>query len=341
MSSFWVGGYGADMKGTAAGIGLLTSRDDGSLEYVGVVAKCPSPSFLTLRGDRLYAALEGTAEVQSFRVMPGSDGEKAPAPALISTGRAPSGGQWPCQLAVDSHLVVAANYLGGSFGVIALTGEGDVDRLVRVVAGEGSGPHPDQAGPRAHSSIFVDEATLLCLDLGSDEIAIHRVEADRLVRTASVPLPPGTGPRDIVRHPVSGALYVLGELSGDLLVFDWVDGMLRLTASTPLPGRQSGDQAAAIAFGDEHAYVGLRGGHRISVLATGAAGSAGHAADPVGWIDSAGDWPRNLVVDGRLLHVANERSNAVASFSLGDDGMPTLIGDPTPVPSPTYLLQTA
>jgi hypothetical protein len=40
-----------------------------------------------------------------------------------------------------------------------------------------------------------------------------------------------------------------------------------------------------------------------------------------------------------VLHVANQLSNGVASFAIGADGIPSLIAEPTPVASPTYLLR--
>jgi len=39
--------------------------------------------------------------------------------------------------------------------------------------------------------------------------------------------------------------------------------------------------------------------------------------------------------------VANQVSNSIASFRLGSDGMPSLIAEPTAVPSPNYLLARA
>ena len=111
-----------------------------------------------------------------------------------------------------------------------------------------------------------------------------------------------------------------------------------LAASVALPGREPGDQAAAIGFSSDgrSVYAGLRGSNQISVLR---ASDDGRTLTPVGSVSTAGDWPRHLAVDGDVLHVANQLSNTVASFRLGADGMPVLIADPTPVASPTYLLQ--
>lgn len=326
-AQWWVGGYGQDLDGTGTGIGLVRARADGTLEHLGDLAAVTSPSWLIESGDHLYAAIEGSGRVDSFR----RDGL-----SLVHDGSVSSGGSLPCHLTVVGSELVVANYADGPVGMIGLTADRAVDELVQVLPGEGSGPRPTQSGPHAHATFLVDDSTVLSLDLGADRIHVHRLESGRLMRAASIALPAGTGPRDIARHP-SGLLYVLGELSGELFVFEWVGGMLELVSSAALPGAVEGDHGAAIAFGGggRFVYTGLRGSHRVSVLR---ASDDGRALEPIGWVPSEGEWPRHLVVHEDVLHVANQLSNSIASFRLGVDGMPTLIGEPTFVPSPAYLL---
>jgi 6-phosphogluconolactonase len=324
LSARWlIGGYGPDMKGTGAGIYSALTADNGALESVALVAEAASPSFLARRGDHLYAAIEGEGRVDSY---------------LESTfkrdGSAESGGTWPCQLEFVGHRVIAANYFTGTLGVIALDAVGRVSKLGQVVHDHGFGPREEQDGPHAHATYLLDDRTLLGLDLGSDRIELHSV-SEELEARGSVALTPGTGPRDIARH-ASGLLYVVGELSGELLVFEWVDEQLASVASVALPGVQAGDHASGISFGPKgFVYVGLRGSQRISVLR---ASADGRIVEPVAWVSSEGDWPRHHAAQGDVLHVANEQSDSIASFRLGADGIPKLIADPVVVPSPTFLL---
>jgi 6-phosphogluconolactonase len=323
MTSWWVGGYGADMGGDAGGIGLARQRDDGTLDYLGVVADVASPSFLLRHREHLFAAMEGTGTIESFLV-----------PGLEPDGAVPSGGDSPCQLAVVGDLLVAANYGDGALGVVALRPDGSLGDPLATVPGAGSGPRPEQDGPHAHASLELDDATFLSLDLGANSIHLHNIGDGAVRRSTTIALPPGTGPRDVTRHP-SGQILVLGEFGGELLSFGWADGMLRLVSSTPLPGHATGDQAAGIALWGDFVYLGLRGSNRISVLRLGA---DGRSFEPVGWVSCEGDWPRHLVAADGLLHVANQRSGSLASFSLGSDGMPSLIAPPSAAPTPTYLL---
>lgn len=327
MTDWWLGAYGADMDGDSEGISRLTSRDDGSLALVELAATVASPTFLAARGNHLYAAAEGSGQVHSYRV----DGM-----TLVEDGVAPSGGGWPCQLEFLDSAVVAANYEGGELGVVGIGADGAVTALLEVLSSTGSGPHPEQAGPHAHASLRLDETTLISADLGADRILIHRVDGSSLTRTGELVLPSGTGPRDLARH-ASGHILVLGEHGRDVHSVRWTGEGLEIVGRAALPGAIDGDQAAALGLGPGgYVYAGLRGSNRVAVLH---ASDDGLALAPVGFVSCEGDWPRNLVVDGDLLHVCNQRSGTVASFRLGVDGMPILIGEPTPVASPTFLLR--
>ncbi|MBC7589966.1 MAG: beta-propeller fold lactonase family protein, partial [Salinibacterium sp.] len=238
-----MGGYGPDMGGTAQGIGLLSTRPDGSLQYVRTVTAAASPSFLAASRDRLFAAAEGTGRVEFFE----RDGM-----SLLHRDGVSSAGTSPCHLAIIGDRVIVSNYGDGSLGVVRGR------RLRQVVAGGGGASH-------AHSATMLDATTMVSLDLGSDSLHLHEVSEDTVERVGSVRVPLGTGPRDIVRHE-SGLLYILGELGGVLLAARWNGEQLRVAASSALPGFLEGDYAAAIAMHGPYLYVGLRGSNRVSVL---------------------------------------------------------------------------
>ncbi|MEP6478796.1 MAG: beta-propeller fold lactonase family protein [Rhodoglobus sp.] len=325
-----VGAYGPDMDGTGTGIVALAATADGTLEHLGVVVEAESPSFLVANGDRIYSALEGSGRVASFA--------RAQAFELEADATADSGGKWPCHVTVAGSMLLVANYFDGSFGVVGLSGSGSVTQLITTVQDAGSGPGKGQDGPHAHATLVIDDTTVLGLDLGADRVFIHTVTGGRLERNGEFALPPGTGPRDVARHP-SGLIFVLGELDGSLHVLEWSGRELLLVASAAVPGHVDGDHGAAIGFSADglFVYTGLRGSHRIGVLSVSA---DGRELAPVGWIPSGGAWPRHLAVDGQLLHVANERSNSVDTFRLGNDGLPQPLGS-VEVASPTYLLKIA
>lgn len=320
--AFYVGAYTADMGGTATGIAALGRLADGSLENLGLATVADSPSYLAAAGDLVYAAAEATGRIEVFR----RDGELP----LVPVAGAPSGGVAPCHVARYGDTVVAACYVDGTLGVLSA----EPLALTQRVEAFGAGPHPAQDGPHAHATFALDDTTILSADLGSDRVHVHELANGHLTRTASLDLPPGTGPRDFLRLP-SGLLLVLGELSLEVLVLRWNDGELSIVGGAALAGAEPGDHASALSLGPggRFAYAGLRGSNRISILAVD-----GETVTAAGSVDAGGDWPRHHVVDGDVMHVAHERSGTVASFRLGTDGVPALIAPAVAVASPIFLL---
>lgn len=315
---WFIGGYGPQLDGLGTGIGYARERSDGSLEYAGVVATSPSPSYLVESDSHVYSADEANGTVSSFR----RNGA-----TLVHDGTVSSGGELPCHLTLLDGALVVANYLSGTVGVIDLAPTGAVGSLRQTLPGPIEGSH-------AHSSLLADATTLVTADLGDDSVLLHTLSGTTLTRTGRLAIGAGTGPRDLALT-VSGSVVVLGQLDGSLSVVEEVDGVLAVVSSVVLPGVEGRDAAAAIAFGaGGYVYAGLRGSNRVSVARTD-----GHRIESVGWVSCEGDWPRHLTVDGDVLHVANQRSSTVASFRLGADGLPALIRKPEPVPSPTCLLK--
>ncbi|HEV7948225.1 MAG TPA: beta-propeller fold lactonase family protein [Glaciihabitans sp.] len=324
----WVGGYTADMGGTASGIALLQRSPDGTLTLVGAAAVTPSPSYLLRVGDTVYATGESTQRISAFQIADDT---------LQFLGRADAAGPYPCALSAAGPFLLDACYGYGSVGVRRLTSDGRPQPVHTILRGAGSGPHPNQEQPHAHDALLVDDSTVLTTDLGTDSVHVHRLDESGLVRTGSVSLPAGSGPRDLFLHS-PGVVWVLGELSNILFVLTELDGSFVVSGSCSLMGAEPGDQAAAIAVDSTRrfAYVGLRGSNRISVVGVSA---DGRTLTPHGSTACGGAGPRHLVVAGEQLYVANQLSNAVTSFQLGNPGSPEL-SETLDVASPTYLLVT-
>lgn len=316
---FFTGGYTENMGGVAEGIGLARTRQDGSLEFLGTAVETSSPSFLVEgSGGVIYATDEGNGRVDAFRRGDGT--------TLIPLGGRDSSGQYPCHVSVTAGHLYVSNYGDGSIDVFLRESDGSLGELVQSLQGAGSGPREDQDGPHAHATLVVGD-TVLSADLGSDQLHVHSVVDDGLVRTGSGSLPAGTGPRDLLH---ADRLYVLSELDNAILA---VDENGAITAGgTTVAEWSDGDHAAALAILDGFIYTGLRGSNRLAIVRA-------DDLSPVAAIPTRGDWPRHLVVQKNVLHVANQRSSTVTSFRIeAGTGMPVPLGEPEHVPSPTYLL---
>jgi 6-phosphogluconolactonase len=341
--NIWVGGYTPTMGGTAEGISLLRWDAGGTGFQLLDTTATSSPSFLATgrsglrggssgclsggsRGELLYATDEyGTGEagrIEAFRRGPGL--------SLEPLGGQPTSGGSPCHVSVTHDRLYVSNYRDGSIDVFPLFADGLIGERIQALSSHGSGPNLVQAGPHAHSTL-VRGFTVLSADLGADRVHVHAIENGMLVRTASVSLPSGTGPRDLVSN--AARTLLLGELQGTLFALD--DRGQVVAAGRIAADWVDGDHAAGLAVDSSgrFLYTGLRGSNRIAVI---------RASDlsPVGTVPCGGDWPRHLcVIDGNVLLVANQLSSTVAAFRIdAATGIPHPIGSPVDVASPTFLL---
>jgi 6-phosphogluconolactonase len=324
----WVGGYSDDMNGSAEGITLVTAGADGSLENHGLAVAADSPSYLARSGDTLYAACEGSGTVTAYRIA-GSE--------LHFLGLQDAAGELPCSLAVlgDRSALAVACYRDGIVDIHPLSADGAVQKTAQTLLGVGKSSLLEQDGPHAHAALEVDATTVLTTDLGTDDIYIHTRDGEFLDRTGSVRLPAGSGPRDLLLYH-SHVVWVLAELSQEIFILLRSADGFEVVDVVALPGAEAGDRAAGLALSADgrFAYAGLRGSDNIAVFGVR---SGGVALTPLGFVGSGGGWPRHLVVDGDYLHVANQLSNSVVTFTIGDDGIPVRHSSLV-VHSPTFLL---
>jgi 6-phosphogluconolactonase (cycloisomerase 2 family) len=316
------------MNGSAEGIVVLQPAANGSLENHGLAVVADSPSFLASSGDVVYAAGEGARVVSAYRVA----GNELHVLSVQDTA-----GELPCALAVlgDRAALAVACYGDGTVDVHAITASGALGKTAQSLRGDGKVSRINQSGPHAHAILELGDGTVLTTDLGNDVVYVHTLSGGLLERTGSVSFPKGSGPRDLYLHS-SGHVWMLTENSHEIFVLKQADGTFEIVSSVALPGAEDGDHSSAIAVSADgrFAYSGLRGGDTIATLAVGADGAT---LTPVGSVWCGGGWPRHLVIDGEYLRVANQLSNSVVTFTLGEDGLPvqhsTLV-----VQSPTYLL---
>ncbi len=316
MTDWLIGGYGADMGGTATGVAWGHSTPDGRFEYRGLAAETLSPTWITVEGTRVYATLEGAGALDVYEL---ADDH------LELIERLDVAGQHPCHVAIARDRPIVACYQDG---VIWMPGE--------AIPGspEDHGPLPAQDGPHAHHVLPLADRRVLTLDLGTDRMYLHHWSGSRLIRYDELALPPGTGPRDLLPLP-DGRIALLGEWSCELLLLEEMGQSFEIVQILALPGATAGpDQAAGLSLSGDGRFVfaGIRGSNRIASIAVNE-----DVVRPVGWAPSGGDWPRHHVVDGDFVHVANQLSNNVATLKIESDGTLTPHGEPVAVPSPTCL----
>ena len=329
----WTGCYTADGGGHGSGIGALRAGADGRLSWLGVAAAADSPSFLAVHPTRdvVYAVGEAARTVRAYR----RSGE---------SGLAPAGPEWTagdaaCHVAVDpqGRFLVVTCWGDGQVLLYELDDDGGISGRFAAAASTVPG-----RSSRAHASLMLDDGRVMTTDLGHDLLRVwNYAPSQGLQLDHELALPRDCGPRHLVQHP-GGNVLVVTEYSIEVAVVQRSreSGVFSLAGVVPATsaGALPGDSAAEIALAADgrHAYVGIRGSNRISVLEVDPDGGA---LRPVADVPSGGDWPRHHLVRNGWLHVAHERSGDVVTYPLDpENGMPGEAVGRLEVPSPTALV---
>ena len=195
-------------------------------EAPGAYAKAsmPNPSYLTVDGNRVYAVSEmpdSTAAVYAWRF--GGNGFECLSRELTL-------GADPCYVSTNGRLLAVANYSGGSLAVFKVTPQGitPIDSL--LVSSVGGPDLSRQQTPHVHCAVFTpDGKHLVFSEFSSDEVGMLDLVPGGGVRNyrRAAFLDADYGPRHILFDASGTHLYVIGELSGDIRLFDYEAGKLQ------------------------------------------------------------------------------------------------------------------
>lgn len=233
------------------------------------------------------------------------------------------------QFDVPSATLLGANYNSGSVSSLAVNADGSVGSLISTIAESGSGPNRRQASAHAHS-VAIDPSGRCALvpDLGADRVFIYRFDRtthELSQENGAAPhafiAPPGTGPRHLAFSSNGQFVYLLTELSSEIMVLRWDAAHAQLsfvqalpTSSETFQGAKSGAELAVSRDG-RFVYVEDRGENAIVVYRVSA--ESGELS-LVQRISSGGDRPWGFAIDssGKWLLVANQHSGKVNVFSI-------------------------
>ena len=230
----------------------------------------------------------------------------------------------------DGRFLLCANYTGGSVAVFALAEDGNLLDRTDLVAHHGHGPDPHrQDAAHVHMVVPGPGGLVSAVDLGADEIRGYRLDdGGRLIPGPVSALPPGTGPRQLVRRPGTDLGYVVGELAGTLLtVREVTPGSFTVLHTGPATARHDGQPLPAhLELAGVRLLLSSRGPDCVTSFAL-------EGSVPVALADHpAGANPRQFTVLGPRYYVAAQSAHAVLAFGL--DG--TELGR-YPVGSPTCV----
>lgn len=320
------------------GKGIYTAELDlesGKFSDLHLQAECPSPSFLAFSKDKqtLYAALE-LAQFQD------EEGGGIAAFAITDQGlqalnEKPTHGAHPCHVytSADGLSVVASNYSGGNFMLYKLAEDGSLGDAAQFVQHQGSSVNPvRQKAPYLHScGISNDNRYLYAADLGTDRLVCYRYHPDsdqplHEQRSSTYNSKPGSGPRHFIFSADGRFAYLLNELnhSLDVLAYGAEDGSLKLLQSvSTLPNDASGEGNTCADLHltpDGRLLYASNRGH--DSLAAYAVDQSSGLLETLSIQTSGGKVPRSFLIEpaGHYLVVANQESDNLVSYLIGDEG---------------------
>lgn len=333
-------------------LGLACSRPEATL-FVGtysdgfyaldfdsgeVIAKAPmpNPSFLAIDGNKVYAVSEmpdESASVWAWRY--GGNG-------FDLMGSQPTGlpekGEDPCYVATNGSLLAVANYSGGTLALYRLSGEGSIGPLDSlIVSGIGGPDLSRQEAPHVHCASFTPDGKHLffsefsadaigSLDLSGCSVSNYRIAAR---------LPADFGPRHFSFDASGEHFYVVGELSGDVAVFDYDAGNLAL--------RQVVKADHVNARGAADIHLSPDGRYLYASLRLQNDGIAIFSVKPDGTLVEAGyqhtgPHPRNFAISRDLAIVACRDSDEIEIYKRDPStGLLTDTGRRISLPKPVFV----
>ena len=311
-------------------------------EFVGdgpvAKAEMPNPSYLTVSGNKVYAVSEmpdTTASVWAWRW--GGNGFEF---LNAQPTGLPARGEDPCYVSTDGALLAVANYSGGTLATYRLRGDGSIAPLDSLLLSGIGGPDLSrQDTPHVHCAVFSpDGKHLFFSEFSADEIGRMDVYAGGVrgyCRAAA--LHPDYGPRHLLFDAAGTHLYVIGELSGDITVFDYAGGSLT-EKQVIKADRMDARGAADIHFSPDgkYLYASLRlRGDGIVVFEVGPGGLLSY----VGYT-ATGPHPRNFNItpNGRYVLVCCRDNDSVEVYARdAATGLLTFTGRRLTVSRPVYV----
>ncbi len=312
--------------------------------------KAPNPSYLAVSPDQknVYAAFEQGEKKGGGKIGAYSFDHKTGTLQFINEEA--SGGDDPCFVSTDKsgRWLAAANYSGGSLALFRIGAAGRLSASDTVIQHHGSSTNKDrQEKAHVHSSFFSpDNHFLLTPDLGMDKVMIYAFDAaNGKLRPAPQPFIQtmgGSGPRHLIFSPDHHYLYLIQELTGEVVAYRYRFG--RLTAiqhiSAAAPGFKGfmGSADIHVSPDGKFLYCSNRGdANTLTVFRiNGSTGKLTVAA----YQPTMGVAPRNFSLDpsGNFLLVANQNSDNIVVFKRNKTtGLLTATGKTIDVGNPVCL----
>lgn len=286
------------------------------------MTKIENPSYLTISKDEkyVYAVTENndnTAAANAFSFHR-ETGE------LRHLNTQPVGGGAPCYIEIDNSgkHIVTANYSGGSISLFETNDDGSLKPSSQIIKFQGKSSDPNrQKQPHLHCVRYSpDGKYLFADDLGTDKIHKFEINTSNPESYIKVGEPPftkvkdGSGPRHLDFHSNGKYAYLINEISGAVIAFNYKNGNLtefQTIQADTLNAQGSGD----IHISPDGLFLYASNRLKGDGIAIFTINKDNGQLTKVGYQET-GIHPRNFVItpNGKHLLVANRDSNNIQVF---------------------------
>jgi 6-phosphogluconolactonase len=326
------------------------NSETGSLTKPVFALETPAPAYFIIHPDGKHIYSCNSGSLKDFAPCGGVSAYSFDPPtekiSLINTISS-SGGD-PSYISFDTHFkhLLVANYQGGTFAVFSINPDFSVGPRTALIQDTGHSIDPARQTHAYAHSIRLDPTNQFAIaaDLGLDKVFVFHYDPTLGTLIANNPpninVPPGLGPRHTVFHPNGKWMYLITEMGGMILQFNWdaEKGTLtqqQIISAAPADNKIPNASAEITIHPNGHfLYATDRGPNLIAVFAinpqTGNLSLIEHTP-------TQGKTPRNFSFDpsGQWLLVTNHDSNNAVIFKVDPDtGKLTPTGDPVAVPYP-------
>lgn len=311
-------------------------------------AEVENPSYLVPSADGkfVYAVSEFNNEQAAANAF-AFDKEKGTFKLLNSQK---TGGEDPCYIITNGKNVITANYSGGSISVFPIAKDGSLLPASDIIKFEGAGADKErQEKSHLHCVRITPDGKYLFADnLGTDQIHkfIIHPEADaenkkRFLKEgspAAFTVEAGSGPRHLTFAPNGNYAYLINELSGTVIAFEYKDGNLKeiqTIAADTVGAKGSGD----IHISPDGKFLYASNRLKADGIAIFRIDSENGKLTKTGY-QLTGIHPRNFIItpNGKYLLVACRDSNAIQVYERdADTGLLTDIQKDIKVDKPVCL----
>jgi 3-carboxymuconate cyclase len=300
---------------------------DGLVKPVSKVSGEANPSYLAISKNEkfVYAVNESAGDVHGSISAFSFDKAKG---SLQFINKVVTNGDNPCYVDIDTtgSFVTVANYSSGNLSTFKTNADGSLQPSTQTIQHQGYGANYErQATAHVHSTVFSPDGKFVFVaDLGTDKIYQYPFNSSNNNflnedNVTTYDVPDGSGPRHITFHPNGKFMYVVNELLGTVIAYNYADG--KLTEIQNIKSDNTGgkaDKGSAdihITPDGKYLYTSNRGSaNDITIFRVGSTG----LLTEVGHQSCMGVHPRNFVIDpsGKFLLVANRDTNDIIEFSI-------------------------